>query len=97
MSGGRGVRAVLAYSLARVLLLAASLVLLWLAGARGLLLILLAVLVSGLLSYGLLARQRDAMSAAITEWVGRSRRRLDAATTKEDAADDERRTRGDGG
>src|SRR5579871_2525331 len=58
-------RTTLAYTSARILLLVVSLILLYLAGARGLLLLALACLVSGILSFVLLSRQRDVMSGAL--------------------------------
>ncbi len=58
-------RATLAYTSARVLLLVVSAILLYLAGARGLLLLVLAFAVSGIISFVLLSRQRDIMSGAL--------------------------------
>jgi hypothetical protein len=58
-------RATLAYTCARILLLVVSVVLLYLVGARGLLLLALACLVSGIASFVLLSRQRDVMSGAL--------------------------------
>ena len=58
-------RATLAYTSARIVLLVVSAVLLYLAGARGLLLLLLAFVVSGIVSYVLLSRQRDMMSGSL--------------------------------
>ena len=58
-------RATLAYTSARIVLLVVSAVLLYLAGARGLLLLALAFAVSGIVSFVLLSRQRDAMSGAL--------------------------------
>jgi TctA family transporter len=58
-------RATLAYTSARILLLVVSMILLYLAGARGVLLLALAFLVSGILSFVLLSRQRDVMSGAL--------------------------------
>jgi len=57
-------RATLAYTSARIVLLVVSVVLLYLAGARGLLLAL-AFVVSGIASFVLLSRQRDIMSGAL--------------------------------
>jgi hypothetical protein len=65
-------RTVLAYSSARILLLVASLGLLYLAGARGLILLGLAILVSALASYVLLSRQRDVMSVALSRRLGKA-------------------------
>jgi hypothetical protein len=61
----------LIYTSARLLLLVAAMGLLYLAGARGILLLALALVVSALASYVLLAKQRDAMSAAIARRFGR--------------------------
>jgi Mn2+/Fe2+ NRAMP family transporter len=58
-------RATLAYTSARILLLVASLILLYLVGARGLLLLALACVVSGIASFVVLSRQRDRMSGAL--------------------------------
>ena len=58
-------RATLAYTSARIVLLVVSAVLLYLAGARGLLLLALAFVVSGIASFVLLSRQRDRMSGAL--------------------------------
>jgi TctA family transporter len=58
-------RATLAYTSARIVLLVVSAVLMYLAGARGLLLLLLAFVVSGIASFVLLSGQRDKMSGAL--------------------------------
>jgi hypothetical protein len=58
-------RATLAYTSARILLLVASIVLLYVVGARGLLLLALACVVSGIASFVVLSRQRDRMSGAL--------------------------------
>jgi hypothetical protein len=65
----------LAYTSARILLLVISLGLLYLAGARGLLLLVLACAVSALASYVLLSRQRDALAGTL-------QRRLSKAASK---------------
>ncbi len=84
-------RATLAYTSARILLLIVSLIVLYLAGARGLLLLALAFVVSGIASFVLLSRQRDRMSGALTARLknGRSRAagfraRLEEGTRAED-------------
>ena len=59
-------RTFLAYTSARILMFAAALVVLYLCGARGILLLALAFGVSAILSYILLSRQRDVMSSALT-------------------------------
>ncbi len=79
---------VLVYTASRILLFVASAGVLYLIGARGLLLLLLALVVSGLLSFVLLSRQRDALSAVVVDRSRRVRDRMDARTTAEDAADD---------
>ena len=58
-------RTTLAYTTARILLLVISMIVLYVVGARGLLLLLLAFLVSGIASFVLLSRQRDKMSGAL--------------------------------
>ena len=65
-------RTSLAYTSARILLLAVALVLLYLAGARGIILIALAFVVSALASYVLLSKQRDVMSAALTRRLAKT-------------------------
>ena len=77
-------RATLAYSSARLLLLVVVLGLLYLIGARGLLLVGLALVISGVISFVVLSRQRDAMSGAITSRIGVFRQRLDEGTRAED-------------
>jgi hypothetical protein len=77
-------RAALAYTAARVLLFIAALGGFYLAGARGLLLLALAALVSGLISFVLLSRQRDAMSGALFSRGREFRERIDAGTRAED-------------
>jgi len=77
-------RATLAYTISRILLFVVVLGVLYLARVRGVLLLGLAVLVSGLISFVLLSRQRDAMSGAITSRIGSLRRRLDEGTRAED-------------
>ena len=58
-------RTTLAYTSARIMLLVVSAIVLYLAGARGLLLLALAFVVSGIASFVLLSRQRDIMSGAL--------------------------------
>jgi hypothetical protein len=77
-------RATIAYTAARVLLFAVMLGLLYLVGARGLLLVGLALAISGIVSFVLLSRQRDAMSGALTTRIGHFRQRLDEGTRVED-------------
>jgi hypothetical protein len=66
------------------LLFVAVLGVLYLVGARGLPLLGLAVLISGLASFLVLSRQRDAMAGAISSRIGNIRQRLDEGTRAED-------------
>ena len=68
-------RTTLAYTSARILLLVVSIILLYLIGARGLLLLALACVVSGIASFVLLSRQRDVMSSALVKRISNGRRR----------------------
>jgi uncharacterized protein (DUF58 family) len=68
-------RATLAYTSVRILLLVISVILLYLVGARGLLLLALAFVVSGIVSFVLLSRQRDVMSSALMARIKNGRRR----------------------
>jgi hypothetical protein len=65
-------RATLAYTSARILMLVVSLGVLYLIGVRGIVMIALACLISGIASYVLLSRQREVMSGAL---MGRIRNR----------------------
>ena len=84
-------RATIAYTTARILLFAAAALLLYLAGARGLLLLGLALVVSGIASYMVLSRQRDAMAGALTRRLGSFRSRLNEGTRAEDDAGEQSR------
>jgi hypothetical protein len=75
-------RATLAYTSARILLLVVSLILLYLAGARGLLLLALAFVVSGIASFVLLSRQRDVMSGALIARLKNGRERVTSVRTR---------------
>ena len=77
-------RATFAYTTARILLFVAATCLIYLAGARGLLLVGLALVVSGAASYVLLSRQRDAMAGALGRRLGSFWSRLDAGARAED-------------
>ncbi|HLV74983.1 uncharacterized protein DUF4229 [Actinomadura hallensis] len=78
-------RSVILYTLARFAIFAATAGVLALLGARGFLLLLMAVLISGVVSYVLLAAQRDRMSAAVMKGYQAQRERFRKAVTKEDA------------
>jgi hypothetical protein len=77
-------RATIAYTAARILLFAVALGLIYLAGARGLLLFALALLVSGAASYILLSRMRDNMAGSITRRIDSVRSRIDQGASVED-------------
>jgi Protein of unknown function (DUF4229) len=77
-------RAALFYTVLRFSLFIAVFGLLWVAGVRGILLLALAILISGVLSYFLLNNQRAAMSGAISRRLTDFRERLDAGTRAED-------------
>jgi hypothetical protein len=77
-------RATFAYTTARILLFVAATGLLYVAGARGLPLLALALVASGAASYILLSRQRDAMSSALTSRFSSFRHRLDTGAKAED-------------
>ena len=72
------------YTGLRFLLFAVVLLLLWLIGARGLLLIALAVLISGIASVVLLSPQRDALSSSLVSRWRRVNDRIDASSRAED-------------
>ena len=69
-------RATLAYTTARILLFVVAVILLYLVGARSVLLLALALLVSGIASYVLLSRQRDRMSGALIGRLRNGRQRV---------------------
>jgi Mn2+/Fe2+ NRAMP family transporter len=77
-------RATLAYTTARILLFVAATGLIYLAGARGLLLLALALLASGAVSYMVLSRQRDAMAGALARRLGSFRSRISEGAGTED-------------
>jgi hypothetical protein len=77
-------RATLAYTMARIVLFLIAAVLFYLAGARGLLLLGLALVVSGVASYVVLSRQRDAMSGALVRRLRSLRARIDQGARSED-------------
>jgi uncharacterized protein (DUF58 family) len=77
-------RATMFYNMLRLLLFAVVFFLLYIAGARSLLLYGLAFGVSGLVSYFMLAPQRAAMAGELSARVRGFRRRLDAGTRAED-------------
>ncbi|RNL82022.1 DUF4229 domain-containing protein [Halostreptopolyspora alba] len=83
-------RSVITYTASRILIFAVAYGVIFLLGARGALGLILAFLVSGLVSYVLLSEQRDSISAAIVEWRRRRRSladRLSEGAAKEDDED----------
>jgi hypothetical protein len=74
----------LLYTLARLGLLIVVGAVLYLAGARTWLLVILAFLISGLLSYVVLGRLRDGVSAKVATRIDASRERRAAASDAED-------------
>ena len=68
-------RSTLAYTSARMLLLVAALGVFYLIGARGLTLLVLALLASGIVSFVVLSRARDRMSASLTSGLSGMRNR----------------------
>jgi hypothetical protein len=89
-------RTAFAYTSARILLFVVATILLYLVGARGILLLALALVVSGIASYVLLSRQRDRMSGALSARLGNGRRRarefkarLDEGASVEDEDDEQ--------
>jgi hypothetical protein len=79
---------IIRYNLLRLVLLLLALGLGYLAGLRGLALIVGALLVSGVLSFFLLSRQRTEMAAAIGQVVSAGRVRFTDRVAREDAAAD---------
>jgi hypothetical protein len=77
-------RATLFYTILRFGLFIVVFGLLWFAGVRSILLLALAILISGVLSYFVLNSQRAAMSGAISRRITDFRERLDAGTRAED-------------
>lgn len=77
-------RSVLVYTVARLALFAATAGVLYEAGARGFLLLALAVLISGIVSFVLLSKQRDRVSDSVTSRAARMRRNLAEGAARED-------------
>jgi Protein of unknown function (DUF4229) len=87
----------LVYTTWRIVLFLGTLGGAYLVGLRGLLLVIVAVLGSGLISLFVLTKQRDAMSAAVTERVRRVKDRIDSSAAAEDVEDGEDRSDGGSG
>jgi len=90
---------ILAYTSARILIFGCAVILLYVAGARGLLLLLLGLIISALASYILLNKQRAIIAEKLNNKLGKAgskvtelRGRLEEGTKAEDAADETVRT-----
>jgi hypothetical protein len=77
-------RPTLSYTVLRLGLFVVVFLVLYLAGARSVLLLAGAILISGLISYFALSAQRSAMSGIISKRLTNLRERLDAGTRSED-------------
>lgn len=77
-------RALMSYSVLRIAIFFAVLLILALAGVRGILLWLVAATVSALISLVALSRLRSSMSTSLTRRIGSFRQRLDEGTRSED-------------
>jgi Protein of unknown function (DUF4229) len=77
-------RATMSYTILRLLLFFAALMALYWAGVGGFMLVLLAAVISALISYVVLYRLRDSMSVSLSRGLGRFRQRLDEGTRSED-------------
>jgi hypothetical protein len=85
---GVTMRSVLAYTSARIMIFAATCGVLWVTTPMRespVLLLAVSILISGIVSYVLLSRQRDRMSSAILTGANKRRRKFKEALTKEDA------------
>ncbi len=77
-------RATLSYTLLRLLLFFAAILVLYWVGVGGIMLVFLAAVISALISYVVLSRLRDSMSTSLTARMSRFRQRLDEGTRSED-------------
>jgi len=85
----RASHATLRYTTMRLAIFVVALGLLWLVRVRGVLLVALALLISGLASYALLRPQREAMSAQLAAASARRRERARIRAAREDACQDD--------
>ena len=90
---------ILAYTSARILIFGCAVILLYLAGARGVLLLALGLVISALASYILLNKQRTIIADRLNGRLSKAgskvsdlRDRLDEGTKAEDAGDEEEET-----
>ncbi len=77
-------RATLTYTLIRVLLFLAAALILALFGVHGITLIVVALVISSIISLPLLSRLRDRMSSSLSGRIARFSSDLDAGTRSED-------------
>jgi hypothetical protein len=77
-------RATLLYTLLRLGIFAVALGVLYLVGARGFVLLVVAAVISAAFSYVTLSRQREAMAGSISGRMTRARERLDERARAED-------------
>jgi hypothetical protein len=81
---GSVMRATMSYTVLRLLLFFAALIVLHFVGIGGIALVAIAALLSALISFVVLSRLRDSMSASLSARMGRFRQRLDEGTRSED-------------
>jgi hypothetical protein len=77
-------RATMSYTLLRLLLFFAAVLVLGLFGVRGIMLVVVALVVSSIVSLPLLSRLRDRMSTSLSGRIGSFQNRLDEGTKAED-------------
>ena len=77
-------RATLSYTLLRILIFFAALLILALFGVHGITLLAVALVISSIVSLPLLSKLRDRMSVSLTGRMERFRSRLDEGTRAED-------------
>jgi hypothetical protein len=81
---GYVMRATMSYTILRLLLFFAVLMVLYFLGIGGIALVALAAVISALISFVVLSRLRDKMSVSLFTRVTRFRERLDEGTRSED-------------
>ncbi len=77
-------RATVNYTILRLLLFFAALIVLYFLGVGGIAMVALAAVISALISFVVLSRLRDSMSISLSAKVNRFRERLDEGTRSED-------------
>jgi Protein of unknown function (DUF4229) len=77
-------RATMSYTLLRLLLFFAAALVLGLFGVRGIMLVVVALVVSSIVSLPLLSKLRDRMSTSLSGRIGNFQDRLDEGTKAED-------------